>query len=84
MFFPVVQIHLVSHHIGFCHKSIACLFSIPLFVFRIVVLQLDDGHHGATVVSNTSDHEATRNGDSKVWQSTFSIPPIFLCTGAGS
>ncbi|CAK9236197.1 hypothetical protein BDL97_08G126800 [Sphagnum fallax] len=26
---------------------------------------LDDGHHGATVVSNTSDHEATRNGDSK-------------------
>jgi hypothetical protein len=45
---------------------------------------LDDGHHGATVVSNTSDHEATRNGDSKVWQSTFSIPPIFLCTGAGS
>ncbi len=48
------------------------------------MLQLDDGHHGATVVSNTSDHEATRNGDSKVWQSTFSIPPIFLCTGAGS
>ncbi|CAM6033521.1 unnamed protein product [Sphagnum compactum] len=26
---------------------------------------LDDGHHGATVVSTTSDQEATRNGDSK-------------------
>jgi hypothetical protein len=70
--------------LGSVTKVFACLFSIPLIIFWIVVLQLDDGHHGATVVSTTSDHEATRNGDSKVWQSTFSIPPIFLCTGAGS
>jgi hypothetical protein len=32
-----------------------------------VCLQLEDGHHGtAQAGSNVSDHEATKNGDSKV------------------
>lgn len=30
------------------------------------ILQLDDGHHGGTGGSMNSDHEGTKNGDSKV------------------
>ncbi len=37
-------------------------------------VQLDDGHHGTTGVSTASDHETTKNGDSKVGLEIFSVP----------
>jgi hypothetical protein len=36
--------------------------------------KLDDGHHGTTGVSTASDHETTKNGDSKVGLESVSVP----------